>query len=296
MACYRPLHGYRDKGGSIVFSARKGADIEVTVPCGQCIGCRVARSRMWALRCVHESKLWDRNCFVTLTYDDKHLPPFASLRYSDVQLFHKKLRKAVGPFRFFLAGEYGEVLGRPHYHACYFGFFPPDAKRLRSLSSERFPGYSSDLMVRLWGHGHVHIGEMTYASAAYCSGYIFKKVGGLQGADKYKRVDSDGVWQPIDPEFARMSLKPGIGADWYRRYVEDFHGRDYCVHDGKQFPVPKYYDRLLERCNETRISELREDRELRALPFRPDNVPSRLAVKAEVAEAKLRHSDKRHAK
>ena len=92
---------------------------------------------MWALRCMHEAKLHDRNCFVTLTYDDLHLPPHGSLRYRDIQLFHKKLRRRVGAFRFFLCGEYGEQLGRPHYHACYFGMFPPDAKRLRSLSQEK---------------------------------------------------------------------------------------------------------------------------------------------------------------
>ena len=102
VACYNPLNGYRDASGAIRFSARKGTDAEVTVPCGVCIGCRISRSRMWALRIVHESKLWDRNCFVTLSYDDVALPPHGSLRYRDVQLFHKKLRKAHGAFRFLL--------------------------------------------------------------------------------------------------------------------------------------------------------------------------------------------------
>ena len=125
MACYSPLSGFYDKSGAVVFSRREGTDVEVTVPCGTCVGCRIARSRMWALRIVHESKLWDRNCFVTLSYAPEHLPAYGSLSYPDVQRFHKRLRFHYGRFRFFAAGEYGEELSRPHYHVCYFGFSLP---------------------------------------------------------------------------------------------------------------------------------------------------------------------------
>lgn len=292
VACYSPLHGFYDASGRVVFSRRKGTDVEVTVPCGTCVGCRVHRSRMWALRIVHESKLWDRNCFVTLTYEDKCLPAHGSLRYADVQAFHKRLRHT-SRFRFFAVGEYGEQLTRPHYHICYFGYFPEDARRLRSLSEERFAAFSSSSLEKVWGLGHVHIGELTYASASYASGYIFKKLHGDRGADYYKRVDSDGVWHAISPEFARMSLRPGIGFRWYQRYASDFHTDDHAVLDGKRFPVPKYYDRLLERADPVRLSELKEDRQRRALPHRADNHPDRLVVKAEVARAKIAHTDKR---
>lgn len=291
VACYSPLSGFRTEAGTISFSRRQGTDLEVTVPCGTCVGCRVQRSRMWSLRIVHESKLWDRNSFVTLTYDDFRLPAHGSLLYRDIQLFHKKLRKRVGPFRFFCVGEYGEQLSRPHYHVCYFNMFPSDAKRLRSLSEERFASYSSKMLEEVWGNGHVHVGELTYASASYAAGYIFKKLHGDLGADHYKRIDADGVWHPIEPEFCRMSLRPGIGRGWYERYASDFHTHDHAVLDGKCFPVPKYYDRLLERSNPVRYAELKEDRERRALPYRDDNRPDRLAVKAEVARAKIAHTD-----
>lgn len=291
VACFSPLQGFYDASGRVVFSRRSGTDVEVTVPCGTCVGCRVRRSRMWALRIVHESKLHDRNCFVTLTYEDSRLPPHGSLRYADVQAFHKRLRFHSGPFRFFAVGEYGEKLTRPHYHVCYFGYYPEDAKRLRSLSAERFASFSSESLSKIWGLGHVHIGELTYASAAYASGYIFKKLHGDQGANYYKRVDADGVWHPIEPEFARMSLRPGIGFRWYQRHAPDFHTHDYAVLDGKRFPVPKYYDRLLERADPVRLSELKEDRERAALPHRADNHPDRLVVKAEVARAKIAHTD-----
>jgi len=238
--------------------------------------------------------LHDLNVFLTLTYDDDHLPPGGSLVKKDFQDFMKRLRfQHDGRIRYFAVGEYGDQLSRPHYHVCYFGTFPSDAKRLRSLSAERFATYESASWNRIWGKGHIHVGELTYASAQYAAGYIFKKLHGKLGEDHYKRVDADGVWHPIEPEFARMSLRPGIGRDWYERYSSDFHTHDVAVLDGKRFPVPKYYDRLLERSDPDRLAELREDRESKAIPFRPDNHPDRLAVKAEVALASIAQRDKR---
>lgn len=82
MPCFRPLKGYksrvrnRDTGKrSIVFNPREGFhDLPVTLPCGQCIGCRLERSRQWAIRCAHEASLYEENCFITLTYRDEDLP------------------------------------------------------------------------------------------------------------------------------------------------------------------------------------------------------------------------------
>ena len=130
-------------------------------------------------------------------------------------------------------------------------------------------------------------------SAAYAAGYIFKKIHGDLAKTHYQRIDADGVCHSVEPEFARMSLRPGIGRGWYERYASDFHTHDYAVHDGRRFPVPKYYDRLLEGSNPDRLAELREDRELRALPHRADNRPERLAVKADVALAQIAHKDRR---
>ena len=98
MACYHPILAYRSKTGRdpitgkwpIVFNITQGyADMPVQLPCGQCIGCRLERSRQWAIRCVHEASLYDDNCFITLTYDDERA---VSLNYTDFQLFMKRLR------------------------------------------------------------------------------------------------------------------------------------------------------------------------------------------------------------
>ena len=81
MPCYTPITGYASraltKNGKrqIVFSPQKGfVDLPMTIPCGQCIGCRLEKARQWAIRCVHESKMWEHNSFVTLTYNDFNLP------------------------------------------------------------------------------------------------------------------------------------------------------------------------------------------------------------------------------
>ena len=129
MPCYSPVKGWlarvKNASGkrSVVFSFRDGlSDRPCSVPCGRCIGCRLERSRMWAVRCVHEAQLHSRNCFITLTFDDAHLDKSGSLVKRDFVLFMKRLRKRFGRVRFFHCGEYGSQLSRPHHHACLFGF------------------------------------------------------------------------------------------------------------------------------------------------------------------------------
>ena len=129
MPCFHPLEGYwskdRNPSGkrSLTFNAREAfTDKKIDVPCGRCVGCRLERSRQWAIRCVHEASLYDNNCFITLTYDSDHVPSDGSLRVEDFQNFMKRLRKSVAPrrVRFFHCGEYGERGDRPHYHAILF--------------------------------------------------------------------------------------------------------------------------------------------------------------------------------
>ena len=69
MPCYSPLKGFRNlESGGIVFKRSSIAGEAMEVACGQCLGCRLDRSRMWAIRIVHEASLHDDNCFLTLTY------------------------------------------------------------------------------------------------------------------------------------------------------------------------------------------------------------------------------------
>ena len=136
MSCYSPLKAYKIHGvktesnkAVLVFNHRLTIGktySEVDLPCGQCIGCRIDKSRDWACRCYHEASMYDENCFVTFTYDDENLPENGSLTrgsQSDFTLFMKRLRKKVKKkIRYFQCGEYGDTTGRPHHHACLFGF------------------------------------------------------------------------------------------------------------------------------------------------------------------------------
>lgn len=87
MPCYHPLHGYYSKHENPTgkrswvrhLSQAKSAE-GLSLPCGRCIGCRLERSRQWAVRCVHEAALHEDNAFITLTYDDDHLPYGGTLK------------------------------------------------------------------------------------------------------------------------------------------------------------------------------------------------------------------------
>ena len=114
----------------------------VVLPCGQCYACRIAKSREWASRCVMESKLHKENCFITLTYNDEHLPSDLSLQKDDFTKFIKRLRKNTGDkIRYYACGEYGDLYQRPHFHACLFGYRPDDLVLFSVRYSENQPNH-----------------------------------------------------------------------------------------------------------------------------------------------------------
>lgn len=286
VACFRPISAWQKDGGPVVFREVAGAR-SLTLPCGQCVGCRVQRARSWALRVQHEAQLHDASCFVTLTYAPEKLPPYGSLRYRDFQLFMKRLRRRLDkPVRFFVCGEYGENLSRPHYHACLFGVDFPDKRPLSLLGKSS--GFRSALLETLWGLGHCHVGHLNAQSAGYAARYVLKKVTGDLAKTHYSVVDGDGVVHPLVPEFARMSLRPGVGGEWFARFRSDVFPGDCVVSNGARFGVPKYYDRLLERVDPAMREAVAEERELRGVALRSDGSPARLAVREEVERARLK--------
>ena len=128
-------------------SCSTGKEI-LQVPCGQCIGCRIDRSRQWANRCMLELQYHDSAYFVTLTYDDLHVPKAyypdpdtgeahqsLTLCKRDFQLWMKRLRKRFSDdkIRFFACGEYGGSTHRPHYHAIVFGLHLDDLVKYKTV-------------------------------------------------------------------------------------------------------------------------------------------------------------------
>lgn len=185
MACFHPIQAYQASDGSVLFSERGDIVRSLTLPCGQCWGCRLERSRQWAMRCMHEAALYDNNCFITLTYNDDHCPSDRSLNYDDFQRFMKRFRKrfkgvqevsykkrvyhkpvsdsVIGssdrsfdlvetksnPIRFYMCGEYGEKFERPHFHACIFNFNFPDKTVWKRTPSGQII-YRSKALEELW--------------------------------------------------------------------------------------------------------------------------------------------------
>lgn len=223
------------------------------IPCGQCIGCRLERSRQWAIRCIHEASLYERNCFITLTYATDHLPPNGTLVTRDWQLFMKRLRKAYGPrIRFFACGEYGPKLGRPHYHACLFNFrFDDLCDPVRTKSGELL--YRSPALANLWGMGHVSVGDVTFQSAAYVARYVCDKITGEAAEAHY---------QGRKPEFLVMSRKPGIGRGWLDKFQGDIYPRKGGgpVINGHEVKPPRYYDLQYEIENPDEFQKVKAGR------------------------------------
>lgn len=288
MPCYFPVTLYksrlgpnRDTGKWSLVGLRDGyCDRPQIVPCSRCIGCRLERSRQWAVRCMHESQFHDRNCFITLTYRQDELiyggNSTGTLYPRHLTLFFKRLRKEYGNgIRYFACGEYGELYRRPHYHAAMFGIDFSDKQISGAKNGNDY--YCSDSLNRIWSHGDCIIGALTFDSAAYVARYIMGKHLGLE-ADYYER-------EGIAPEFVRMSRRPGIGTNWYDRYSGDILRSGHLVVRGHKSSVPRFYNLKLEVQNPQRFSLMREKRLVSIADKWRDNTPARLAVRYRVRVA-----------
>lgn len=287
MSCSRPLKAYWAPDRKIVFRAVDGyADRHLELACGQCAGCRLARVRSWGIRAVHEAQMHEANSFITLTYDPEHLPDDGSLKVRDWQLFAKRVRKELGPFRFLHCGEYGPANLRPHYHACIFGLDFSEDRQVWKVSPRGDRLYTSERLAELWGKGFATIGELTFDSAAYVAQYCMKKAGGETAKTKYERIDTNtGECWDVKPEYATMSRRPGLGQTWFERYVDDVYPDDEVVIEGKKFRPPKYYDQLLEKRNPQLMESIKKKRIQHAT--KEVNDEDRLRAKETVLEAKL---------
>lgn len=296
MPCYHPLLGYRSLSinpsgkRSIVFNKNQGfADMPVELPCGQCIGCRLDRSRQWAIRCVHEASLYENNCFITLTYNDENLPKDNSLCVEHFQLFMKKLRKKYGKgIRYFHCGEYGENFGRPHYHACIFNFSFRDKKVLKTLQ-DGTKYYVSEQLNELWEYGFTMIGDVTFESAAYVARYITKKITGKNAFEHYNKInyETGEIIAERRPEYVTMSRKPGIGKPWLDKFSKDVYPEDYIVLRGKKLKPPKYYNSQYEKVYPSDYEKIKNRRIVNAKKHSYNNTRDRLTVRETIQKYKF---------
>lgn len=305
MPCYHPIPAWqllnvRTVNGKPTLSFKdpfakpSSTRIAIEVPCGQCIGCRLERSREWAVRCYHEAQMHEDSAFITLTYADASLPKDGSLNLRHFQLFMKKFRKFISEYvwvpklrrfkkmhklmrfmapkvKMFHCGEYGEINERPHYHACIFGFGFPD--KVFHQRKNGFNLYRSEMLRKIWGHGHCLVGDVTFESAAYIARYVTKKVTGEH---------AEGWYAGRDPEYSTMSRRGGIGKSWYEKFSGDVFPADEVVVRGKVMKPPRYYDKRFELDNVGDFTTIKESRKKKALDNAADNTRERLAVKEQV--------------
>lgn len=299
MPCFWPLRAKRQPGGNIQIL---GSSLEprrlawdFNVPCGQCTGCRLDHAKQWSLRCLHEASLHDANCFATLTYE--YEPYGSTLVPEHFTKFMKRLRRARPgqSIRYYMCGEYGDKLQRPHYHACLFNLDFEDKQLWKIQNGCRL--YQSDELEKIWGHGFALIGEVTIESAAYTARYVMKKLNGAKkenidpqsGLSHYERlVEETGEIIQLHPEYARMSLKPAIGADWYHKFKRDCFPSDFLIDtNGKRHSIPRYYDKLFQ-ANDLEQYELIKARRIRNGEKHLDNnTPDRLRDRETCLNARL---------
>lgn len=310
MPCYHPLTGYRSKfknesgKRSIVFNTQDGyQDLKVEVPCGRCIGCRLEYSRQWAVRCMHEAQMHEANSFITLTYNNEHLPEDQSIHKEELQKFFKRLRKNLHTkysklklptpeIRYFACGEYGEK-GRAHYHAIIFGYDFPD-KLLFTKTKNGDLLFRSQELEKAWSKdgksmGFSTIGNATFESCAYVARYVMKKrkgdddtpdpVTGKTNKEYYLIVDDEtGETWHREPEFCLMSRRPGLGKTWLEKFKQDTDKDFITVNYSKQ-KLPKYYDSILEQEDALAFEIRKRKRKKEAKKRADDNTPDRLAQK-----------------
>ena len=237
----------------------------IEIPCGKCIGCRLEYSRQWANRCMLELQYHKSSYFVTLTYDDEHVPigyyadpstgeakESMTLRKRDFQLFMKRLRKQTGQdLRFFMAGEYGSQTFRPHYHAIIFGLELDDLQFWKN-SKLNYPYYNSPTIDRAWSVldknkgsyaplGYAVVAPVSWETCAYTARYTAKK-NGTQDAKAYEEFG-------MEPPFTLMSRRPGIARQYYDDHPDLFDREFINVSTekgGRKFRPPKYFSNLYD--------------------------------------------------
>lgn len=280
MSCYHPMLG--QYVGELTPTGKKKYKItssfipgmeqiypgSVQIPCGRCIGCRLNYSREWADRMALELETAGCAVFVTLTYDNDHVPVVFdddtgealsfTLCKRDVQLFMKRLRKEFPDktIRFYLAGEYGETTYRPHYHCILFGLrlgdFNPLDDHGRNELGQKY--YISDRLTKIWSCGHCLLAAVSWQTFAYVSRYVTKKIGTW--------LDPSMVLDAL-PEFSLMSRRPGIGREYLDLHPECLDYTSISLgteSDARKISIPKYYLKQFELRDPERYAIMKKER------------------------------------
>lgn len=284
---------YRRISDSVVMLSRLLDMNTCEIPCGKCFACQMRKRKDMTIRLCHERKMANAACFLTLTYDDDHLPttnwfglydkrkmydhglgelPEMTLLPADVQLFMKRLRRYLTyrpkrsvrdycpNIRYFAVGEYGGKTHRPHYHIIIFGWKPSDAKFFFRRGSHDI--CLSPTLQRLWKFGFSSVCDVDAGVSRYCARYVTKKYDSALHKDD--RDYYAGVRRITVPEFILQSVRNGgIGATWLKVYATEIRDGKVAVDFGncvRAVTVPKYYYDRLRKVNLPLWLKIREER------------------------------------
>lgn len=253
------------------------------IPCRKCFGCRTDSKKAWTDRLLIESQRHDESWFVTLTYDDEHLPMCflpdengiipdePTLQKRDLQLFFKNLRSRCGTksykelygerhLMYYASGEYGDSSKRPHYHAIIFGLHVPDLKEWKRRNG--FVYYSSDWLSDVWeNRGFVSLAKVNRETIAYTCRYVMKKA-----------FDDDAasfIDRGLEPEFHVMSKRPSIARTFFDEkvsgslenyYVNKIHYLTGPDAEPVSYNIPRYFDMLIEKENSDILVSVKKKR------------------------------------
>jgi len=264
------------------------------------------------MRMTHEASLYQENCFITLTYKQEKLPSDHSLNLNHFQDFMKRLRKKYVPtnpyrrfknankksrdylayktfqnkhaIRFYHCGEYGDALGRPHYHAIIFNHDFKD--KILWKEKEGIVTYVSKELDDLWTHGYCSVGLVTFESAAYCARYVTKKVTGERSHDHYTIIDEYGQEHILDPEYSTMSRASGLGKGWLEKWQDEVYPLDEVIMRGKLMKPTRYYDQLYD-ANTKNLEQIKKQRMTDAEKYKENNTQKKLNVRETVKKAQF---------
>lgn len=255
----------------------KNADLEAQgskyryqlIPCKHCWACQLKYSAEWATRLTWEAQRYEHKFYITLTYNEEHLPIYEQMKYidkdgdvtiyendgtwtgclqpKDTKKFINTLRKfyerrGLTDIKYFYCGEYGEQ-GRPHYHMILLGA-PLDINQFYDFHVDpvhKKLHWKSKEIDKWWGKGFADVAEVEWNSCAYVARYCMKKINTENDTRYYAE---QGKYK----EFIRMSRRPGIGMRYYDENKEKIYKYDEVIQrtikgNVSSFKPPKAFDK-----------------------------------------------------
>lgn len=282
MSCTNPLTAYQLKEyqgetSPLVFPKPPLHEMhlynQLKVGCSKCIGCLKIRSMTKAIQLHCELQTTEGySWFITLTYDDDHIPDNLSLYKPHITNFIKALRrhrekyKHSGKFRYEQVGEYGTKTLRPHHHMAAFNLQLDDLELYSD--NGKYKQYVSKLIEKKWSNGSVIIQELNFSNCLYIAQHSDKKIGNTTPNHEPEVLDAmtGEISKDRVPEYSTRSSNPGIGALWYQKYGDsDLYNTDSIVINGREYKIPPYFDKQLKKHDPELFAEIKEIRKQNAV-------------------------------